>query len=72
MVQNDYFVLLVNEMIEEAILHGGDMGGPYESNEKNLVEAMTKFQRWYGLKDYIIVRTRVGFAFAKTVKTEGE
>lgn len=61
----------LNKIIEEAIYHGGDAGGPYCSNEEDLVEAMNRFRVWMGLSDYIVVETEFGFAYAKPAK-EGD
>ena len=42
---------LINEIIANAIIHGGDWGGPYNSNIENLVIAINNWLREKGLKD---------------------
>ncbi len=42
---------LINEIIANAIIHGGDWGGPYEVNLENLVMAVNNWLREKGLKD---------------------
>lgn len=40
-MKKEYLILeAVNEIIKEAIIHGGDAGGPYLSNEEGLEKAM--------------------------------
>lgn len=42
---------LINEIIANAIIHGGDWGGPYEVNLENLVLAVNNWLREKGLRD---------------------
>ena len=42
---------LINEIIANAIIHGGDWGGPYEVNVENLVIAVNNWLREKGLRD---------------------
>ena len=42
---------LINNIIANAIIHGGDWGGPYDSNLENLVTAVNNWLREKGLKD---------------------
>lgn len=44
----------INEIIEEAVFHGGDSGGPYFSNMDDLVSKMRDFRTWAGLEEYKI------------------
>lgn len=44
---------IVNKIIREAIIHGADVGGSYESNEDNLILAVNEWLRLKGLsKEY--------------------
>jgi tellurite resistance protein len=40
---------IINKIIVEAIQHGADAGGSYDSNEKNLITAV---EEWLELKDF--------------------
>ena len=44
----------INEIIEEAVIHGGDSGGAYCINMDNLVSKMRAFRTWAGLEEYKI------------------
>lgn len=44
----------INEIIEEAVIHGGDTGGAYFINMDNLVSKMRNFRKWAGLEEYKI------------------
>ena len=46
---NEKFLDWVNEIISEAIEHGGDSGGAYFSNKEGLLNTMKQFLRWSGL-----------------------
>lgn len=49
---------LINEIIANAIIHGGDSGGPYESNLESLVIAINNWLCEKGLKDkYHVIQT---------------
>ena len=39
---------LINNIVEQAIYHGGDIGGPYFSNRDGLCEAMEKYLVYKG------------------------
>lgn len=39
---SDYEIKLINKIIFEAIIHGGDSGGPYFTNEDDLISAINK------------------------------
>lgn len=60
----------INHIIDEAITHGGDSGGPYCINNEGLIDAMSALRRWLGWKDYCIVTTEFGYAYAKPVEEE--
>ena len=53
--RKDGVCMHINEIIREAVSHGGDMGGSYNSNQEKLVDTMVQFAQWYGLKGYVIV-----------------
>ena len=39
----------LSNIINEAIIHGGDIGGPYFCNEKNLIESIQTYLSLRGL-----------------------
>ena len=39
---SEYEIKLINKIIFEAIKHGGDSGGPYFTNEDNLISSINK------------------------------
>lgn len=43
----DKEIEMINKIIVEAVMHGADAGGSYDSNEKNLTDAM---KEWLELK----------------------
>lgn len=51
-------IALINQIIEEAIDHGGDCGGPYHSNGDQLKEAIEKWLACKGLDDKYVVGVR--------------
>lgn len=51
---------MVNDIIEEAIEHGGDSGGAYCTNTEGLVKAMKRFLNWCGYKDRIGIMNEDG------------
>lgn len=61
---------LLNRLIHEAVLHGGDSGGAYETNREGLLSAMRYIRTWLGLNKYIIVESEAGFAYALPVEEE--
>ena len=42
---------IVNNFIEQSIYHGGDSGGPYFSNEEELVEVIKIYLEYKGISD---------------------
>lgn len=44
----------INEIIEEAVIHGGDTGGAYFINMDGLLSKMRNFRTWAGLEEYKI------------------
>jgi len=60
----------INEMISQAVVHGGDAGGPYCSNDEKLIESMKSFSKWYGLDSEgfkIIKNTDGSYSFGQIV-----
>ena len=53
---------LLNKIILEAIVHGGDSGGPYLTNEKDLIQAM---------KDYIKYKNKQDIWDEEVVEVDG-
>ena len=45
-------------MIEEAVFHGGDGGGPYYVNQKGLVESMQKYLKSINLDKVLEIKTK--------------
>lgn len=54
-------IQIVNKIIREAVIHGADAGGSYNSNEENLIESI---KAWLNLKEmsdkYTIDELEVG------------
>ncbi len=46
-------IRIINRIIREAIEHGGDCGGSYNSNPDGLIKAMKTYINWVGLKEEI-------------------
>lgn len=53
---------LLNKIIKESIDHGGDSGGPYLTNEKDLIQAM---------KDYIKYKNKQDIWNVEIVEVDG-
>lgn len=45
----------VNEIIEEAVAHGGDSGGSYNSNWRGILEAMELFLGKYDKENQLLI-----------------
>lgn len=45
----------VNEIIEEAVAHGGDIGGSYNSNWRGIIEAMELFLGKYDKENQLLI-----------------
>ena len=45
-----------NKLLDAAVSHGGDAGGPYLSNNFGLIEALEELIDFLGLKDQIEIR----------------
>ena len=49
---------LFNDVLEQAVRHGADIGGSYDSNENDLLDAIYKWLMYRGLYDrYKVVCT---------------
>lgn len=48
-MSEDVLIERINNIIQEAIEHGGDVGGAYYSNRDGLIREMRHFLRWAGL-----------------------
>ena len=56
----DTFCCFLNDIIFEAVTHGGDSGGPYFSNQEDLEKTINNFLIWAGLeKDLIVYKDRI-------------
>lgn len=63
----------INNIVREAIDHGGDSGGPYFSNGEELIAAMRRFKGWLSLEDYVICGDKRDYMYyAKPVSEEEE
>lgn len=51
---------LINDIIVEAICHGADSGGSYDSNEEDLILSIQKWLDFKGIKDYTIKEVKCG------------
>ena len=59
-VKLEIFCDIFNDIIYEAISHGGDYGGPYYTNKENLENKIDWFLKWTGLnKDLTIYKIDV-------------
>lgn len=60
----DKEIEMINKIIAEAVMHGADSGGSYDSNEKNLTDAMKEWlelkclSNRYGVEKNMEVKTR--------------
>lgn len=45
----------LNKIIDEAVTHGGDPGGPYYSNEEGIKNAINSFLIWTGLNEVVFL-----------------
>lgn len=50
---------ILNNLICEAVTHGGDAGGPYYSNTKGIVDAIDKYLEFFKLDNDFIVKTKL-------------
>lgn len=50
---------LINSLIFNAIKHGADCGGSYDSNEENLIESIKQYLEFENIKGYKIEKCDV-------------
>lgn len=48
---------MLNQLIEEAVMDGGDAGGAYNQNQDGLTKAINDLLDFFGLSDYEVVET---------------
>lgn len=51
----EVFCNIVNDIIEQAITHGGDTGGAYYINQEELESSINYFIEWLGIEDRVIL-----------------
>ena len=71
-VSKEILAQYINEIVEAAVMHGGDLGGAYMSNPEGLYAILDRFRRWAGLNDYAVVHATYGMALMKPVKLDDE
>lgn len=49
-------IALINKIISEAVMHGADSGGSYDSNEEDLTEAITNWLKFKGIDNKYCVK----------------
>jgi hypothetical protein len=52
----EHEIELINNIIEESVIHGGDAGGAYFSNSKKVCSAIQKWLNYHDLSDTYIVK----------------
>lgn len=63
----------INAIIDEAIFHGGDCGGPYYSNSEKLREAMEDYLKYMGYdKSFEVCEGKYGQLFHFIPRTHHE
>lgn len=50
-------IKLINNIVLQAIEHGADIGGSYDSNEKNLIIALNNWINYHNLSSKYIAKT---------------
>lgn len=61
----------INNIIRQAIYHGGDSGGAYFTNREKLKSAMGELIWWLSLHDYVICEDYQGYMYyAKPIRDE--
>lgn len=51
----------LNDLIVQAVLHGGDSDGPFDSNERGLIDSMKQASYAFDLDKYTIKEVEVFF-----------
>lgn len=52
-------IALINKIIAEAVMHGADSGGSYNSNEEDLTEAITDWLKFKGIDNEYCVEYKM-------------
>lgn len=60
-VANRAHIELLNEIIHEAIIHGGDSGGAYCVNDEDLIKKMKDYLNWTGLNKTVGIMNESGW-----------
>lgn len=54
-------IALINKIVREAVLHGADTGGSYDSNERGLTRALQMHIDFKGIfNDYTVANVKFG------------
>lgn len=48
---------ILNNLIYESVKHGGDAGGAYYSNTKNVLKAINEYLKFFHLEDSCVIKT---------------
>ena len=55
-------IQLMNKIIEQAVIHGGDDGGAYFCNPNGIEKAIKNWLKFKGLdKEYIVIMTEISY-----------
>lgn len=71
-ISEDILIEKINDLIEVAIYHGGDPGGPYGSAREELIFKMQQLRTWLSLDGYKIAEDSSGifYRFVKVAKED--
>lgn len=54
-------ISLINKIVREAVMHGADPGGSYDSNEEGLTKALQRYINFKGISDdYTVANVKFG------------
>ena len=54
-------ISLINKIVREAVMHGADAGGSYDSNEEGLTKALQRYIDFKGISDdYTVANVKFG------------
>lgn len=70
-ISEDILIEKINDLIEVAIYHGGDPGGPYGTEREELISKMQQLRTWLSLDGYKIAEDSSGI-FYRFVKISKE
>ena len=54
-MNKDEIINRINSLLDNAVAHGGDAGGPYYSNSKALMQALYNLLKALGLENDVVV-----------------